>query len=151
MAGLRPLIGGISLVLLFSLALFTFMTEELVINNPNATVLNNPSINYSISALNRTISSFQDTAASSQTRLGSDEPSTTSYLFLIFKSAFYIPISFLGILINGVGVFTGVIFTQLVGPGSSPFFLAFAVFNGIMVVMVVFLIIQYIRTGQGER
>lgn len=151
MAGLRPLINGIVIVLLFSLAIFVFMFNTLLVNNPSSPVLTNPAVNSTINSLNSSISSFENAASNAQTSLATDKPTASTYLFLIMKSAFFVPMIFLNVITSGIGLFTGFIFTNLLGAGGSPFFLAFAVFNGIMIVAAVFLIISYIRTGQGER
>ena len=151
MAGLRPFINGIMIILLFGICLLLFMLRFIETNNPESQALANPVINQSIAQLNRTIESFQQNAQNAQELLGQDEPSATTYLFLIFKSAYYIPLSFLNIIGSGLSFLTGITFQQLLGVGSSPFYLAFAVVNTILVLTAVFLIIQSIRTGQSER
>lgn len=155
MAGLRPFLTGVALVLLFSIASFTFMMTFIGENNPTSPIINDPNINSSINTLKSATTSFSDAGSYVSNLLSEAEPSPL-YLFLIFGAAFYIPIAFIAFLAQGItGIITFVFITifsggQGVGQSNS-YWIVFSVISSILIITIVFLIVRAIRTGETER
>lgn len=150
MAGIRQIITGLGLVILFSFCLFIFMIEFITVNNPDPIAANDPYINQTFADLQEQARELETIGNNSKAILAADQPSAI-YLFLIIKSAFTIPLSFLSFLVNGVGIISGLFFTLLFGNGSSPFHVVLGVVNSIILITIVFAIIRAIRSGETER
>lgn len=149
MAGLRPLIIGISLVLLFSFCMFTFAIEFINANNPSSDFINNSEVQHNIRNINSTVSDIKDFGDYAQNKMSSSTPLPVEFVFLIFEGAFYIPKAVLSIAVKSVSVFTDMFYLGLAG--NSSYAMAFIIFNFAMIITVVFLIIKAIRSGETER
>ena len=150
MAGIKQIIGGLGLVILFSIAALFFMIEMIQINNPDSLVNNDPYISSTINTLNETTQIFKTTGENAQETLASDKPSST-FVFLIIRSAFDIPFSFLSFTVLGLGQIITVFFTLLFGQGQNQFYIVFGVINTILLITIVIAIIKAVRTGEVDR
>lgn len=153
MAGLRPMLIGIMVVLLFAVAMLSFMIGFIQLNNPNSNIFDAKyGLNSSLNSLNHSISEFEKTGKAAQEIMNGAQASPVQYVFLIFKQAFDIPISFLGTAISSFGAIMGFIFAGIGGTaGLGSLFLVFAVINTAIIITVIFLIIKAIRSGETER
>jgi len=150
--GLLNFIKATSLVTLFAASVIAFAYLFIVTNNPayftgsdSSTLLN------MTSKFNESISAFGSATENAKEVLNEAELSPT-YLFVIFGAAFSIPIAFLGVIAGGIFAVTDALFTLMGGVGlSAPIAVAFSVMISMLVITAVFYIIQFIRTGYGER
>ena len=144
--GLKQFIGGIGLVMLFAIACFIFMIKFITVNNPTSLVSSDPIINSTLNSFQDRATELQKLGEDSKNALASDEP-TLIYLFLIFYSAFAIPLQFLTFLVLSIGTIGTTMFSLFFGKGSSPFYIILGVVNGILIITIVIAIIKAIRTG----
>lgn len=149
--GLRTWIVNLVLVILFTTFIISFSLGFILQRNPTSPVIDSR-INNSLTNLNNSINSFSDVAESVKIQLRESNPTALDYVFLMFKGAFYIPLSFLTLATSGVSALANVLFIMF-GAG---------LFGGIMVtsigiiistltITVVLLIVKAIRTGESER
>lgn len=150
MAGLRPFLGGVGLIIVFGIALFMFMIGFIGVNNPSYDVDNDPFVNSSAGSLNLRAEELKSLGDSSLQLIETAEPSP-QFLFLIFKSAFYIPLGFLSFLIKSVGTILLILWVSLFGIGGSDFSIIFGVISGLILLTIVILIMRAIRTGETEK
>jgi hypothetical protein len=159
MAGLRPFLAGIGLVILFGIALFTFMVEFIAVNNPDpiGLVASNPQINATMQSFNARAAELEALGESSKRLLTDAEPSPT-YIFLIGLAFFQIPWYTVSFLAGSIGTIGLMMWTMFFGVGSSPFSVGSSPFsvilgvvNGILIIGVVLAIVKAIRTGESER
>lgn len=151
MAEMKSILYGGILVLLFSLCLITFFIGFQTKNNPSSVNLNNAQLGNISSAVNRSIGSLQSTVEAQTSSLSTDQPSVT-YLFLLFKSAFYIPIAFIPVALSSFAAIFTVIFPNLFGSSANPgFTLIFAVIDSLIGISLIIAVIYWIRTGYGGK
>lgn len=151
MAGIRNLFNGIGLIILFGIALFTFMIGIISSNNPSSDILNNTLINTSLQSFQSSADQLQDVGESSKNLLTSYEPSPV-FVFLIIYSAFAIPLNLLEFIIIGTVNIASFIFKVIFGIGSNnQFGIIMGVITGILGIAVVLAILRAIRGGDTER
>jgi hypothetical protein len=138
-----------AVVLLFSLAMFTFATEFITINNPSSTFSNRSDVNEIVTDINSTITIFKQSGDSWQQDLSGSKPLPVELVFLIFDGAFYIPQAMLSLGVQSISVFTKMFYLGL--SASPAFSMIFIVFNFAIGVAIVLLIIKAIRSGETER
>lgn len=151
MVGLRQIVIGVMIVLLFSFSMINFMSGYLTANNPNSLALTNSTLGNYSSRLNDTMSNFIETTNSTIQRLSGDDSAPSAiYLFLIIPAALKIPLDFLGLTISGIKTMGDLFFVQLAGV-SSNYTVLFALIVSILVFSFIIFLIKYIRTGESER
>lgn len=150
--GIKELLSGVGIVILFVIAMLYFMISFIQTNNPEG--FNSGS---DIAYLNSTLQDFNERAQALQAAsenaknlIEAEQPSAV-YVFLIIVSAFTIPPSFLAFLISGAFAIVTITFTSLFGVGPSAFYIVFAVINGLLMIAIVLAILKAIRLGQTER
>lgn len=150
--GLRPYIENIFLVVLFSFFIIMFAVSWIAHSNPTSPVLESQyGLNASASALQGSIDDFTNTANTAQSDLASAKPSATSFLFLIFEQAFYIPWNFLKLITTIVFVTLPSLLRPLFGSLSLIISITLSAVSVILIIAAIFLIIKSIRTGESER
>lgn len=151
MAGLRPYLISFAMVLLFGFFILGFSLTFLQTNNPNSAILTSTGNNIS-SSLNDALINFSSTSTNAFFTLAKENPSPTDYIFLIFRGAFDIPISFLGLILKGGNAIVQMLF---VGFGGTPFAVVLTItismILSVMAITAVFLVIKAIRSGESER
>lgn len=148
--GLRQLVIGVIIVLLFMICIFYFTTGFLSINNPNSLIFTdskyNQKMNNTIDSLNSTLGSSTSEISKSLSGLENDtHPGASTYLFLIFESAFSIPKAFGTVVVNGIGILNNFIFAEIFGSNSA---FIITIIMAIITFTVILYIIRAIRTGQ---
>jgi hypothetical protein len=148
--GLRKFIISMIFVVGFSFLLLLFIGNFLKATNPTSPLLtdNSYGLNASMNSLNATMSSFTSTVNETQYTLQHSSPSPTSYLFLIFEGAFFIPWTMLKFVGSGVGSISTLLFSMM-GKSLIWAIIIPLVIGGITITGV-FLIVKAIRTGETE-
>jgi hypothetical protein len=150
--GLRPLISGLIMIVIFSFCLVTFAIIFITQNNPESEIAYDESLNRFQSSLSGNASAFKEMQESTSALLSSDDPSATDYLFLIFKSAFYIPKTLFSLVGSTITLFFSFIFEQLGGgEANNPLFVVFIMVNAIIIITAILYVIKAIRSGEVER
>lgn len=145
--GILKFTGGIALILVFGIACIMFMLTFITQNNPTSLVLSDPLINQSATQINLRAEELQALGETSKQLLAQSEPSAT-YVFLIFRAAWEIPLGFLAFLIKGVGTILTLPFAALFGTGSSPFSVVWGIVSALMLITVVLIILREARLGK---
>lgn len=155
MAGLSNFLKGSAALIIFCIALFTFMLTFLNHNNPTHPIITDPYVNTSITNIKSAGNTLTSVGNTVQDLLQNGQPSV-QYVFLIFSAAFYIPLAFLGFLIqSSAAIVTFVfstIFTSGQGSGSSASFgILFNILSALITIGIVIAIVRAVRTGETER
>lgn len=151
MGALRPFVTGIVLTILFGFFIFAFMTNFLGQNNPDAEILKDSNVNKTIASFDNSLKGFKNISDDAHNLLQADQPSPTSFLFLIFKSAFSIPVNFLSMVVFGTKGILDLVFVNLFGGTDSNIAVLSTIVASILVVAGVLYIIKTVRTGESER
>lgn len=147
--GLKELIGGVGLIVLFIISCLYFMTGMINLNNPDG--YNDVAyLNSSIQRFTEQTDTLKTATDTAKERLESETPSPI-YIFLIIYSAFTIPIAFLLFLVNGAFLSIELLFISLFGTGGTQFAVVFIVVSALVVVSIVLAVLKAIRLGQTER
>jgi len=151
--GLRPMMTNLSLVLLFSFFMLSFVYTSIEIQNPNSDIFSDTyGLNNSKNSMESTLGNFTDTSDNIFNQIAEDKPTAVDFLFLIFKGAFYIPWTFLSFAITSLNALVVVIFPALAGTGlGSITTTATAIMLSSILVTIVLLTVKAIRTGESER
>lgn len=151
MAGFKNFVIGMGIVLFSTLLIFGFVTGFLGQTNPNSDILNGK---YGLSTtqnnIQNSLSSFSSTATSIQGQFANSTPTATDYLFLIFRGAFYIPLTIFNLIITSITTLGSAIYGLSFG---LPLYLRIGL-NLLMASLItigVLLGIKAIRTGESER
>lgn len=117
-------------------------------NSPSASQLQNYTLE-----LNKSLGRFTTQADSAYDALGNRSSSTpsASFLFLIFENAFWIPISFLGLVGSSIRTLGSILFPSLGGGAGIIASIAISLIGATILIAVVLAIIKAIRTGESER
>lgn len=149
MSGLRPFITGVGIIMIFGIAMYMFMIGIISQNNPDPDFLGGQ--NSSLSSLQDRADELQDLGESSRGLLQNAELSPT-YIFVIIKAAFDIPIGFIGFFVNSIiTIFKDVIWATIFGVEANEFDIVYGVLSAIVLLTIVLLILKAIRTGETER
>lgn len=155
MAGLRPVVSGIGIVVLFSIALFSFMFSYLGENNPTHPIITYPYANSTLNTLHNSGDQLVSAGNTIQSLIQNAEPSPV-FIFLIFKAAFDIPLAFLTFAIQGSAGLVTFLFTTLFSSGQgtgsgSSYSIVFGIISAILVIAIVIVVVRAVRTGETER
>jgi VIT1/CCC1 family predicted Fe2+/Mn2+ transporter len=160
MAGLRPWILSLVMVILGSFCIMAFAFSFIQQTNPSSDIFNlQYGLNKSINNMQTSLDSFTTTSDSVKKILEDANPSPLDYVFLIFLGAFQIPKAFLFFIVGGVNSLVSVIVSLIGGftgivPGSlleGTLVMIGSVLIDAMIVTAIFLIIKAIRSGESER
>lgn len=143
-------VTSFALIAFFAFCVFSFSLSYLNQTNPSSKIIQNKFMNNSINSMNSTISTFNNAESSVYNQMTSpdNQPSQTDYLFLIFKGAFYIPLSFLSFVVISIGNIGNVLFLSLGGTGLPALSMGLGMIITAIVIITILYIIQAIRTGQ---
>jgi len=151
-AGLRNYTISFLIVVFFAFCMFWFSMNFLRVTNPSSDVLSTNYVNNSIISLNNTMADFRGMADDMATNLGQANPSPLEFVFLIFRDAFFIPISILKFFLLGTVSLMTILLGGLGGSGTG---VIGAVIIGLMTtgfyITIVLLIVKAIRSGESER
>ena len=149
--GLRPWVVNLVLVILFSFFITYFAIGFIQLRNPSSPILDSR-FNESLTNLEDSLSDFSDVSNSIYSQLGESNPTATDYLFLMFKGAFYIPLTFLSFAFTGITNLANLLFLAFGGGlfGSIMTTVIGLITSGLLIALVL-LIIKNIRTGASER
>lgn len=152
--GLRPYIENTLVLIIFTIFALSFMIAYLQTNNPTSELLTNTSYGLSsyVSNLNQSLNEFGAVANNASATLSGDTPAPSTFIFLIFEGAFYIPKMFLNAIIGFANFITAGIFPSLMGTGAGAVLVVIMSITLIVIIItIVFLVIKAIRTGETER
>jgi len=147
--GLRKFMIALFLSVIFGFLILFFTASFLNNSNPSSDLLQKQyGLNSSANAFQSSIDNFTQTINSTQATLAASNPSPTSFLFLIFQGAFYIPLAFLQFIGSGLSSMGGF----LIGSGGNGGILPLLVGAIISIITItgVLLIVKAIRTGETE-
>lgn len=156
MFGLRPFVLSLVMVILGAFFIISFAVLFIQETNPTSPVLGSQyGLNASVSTMQDSLNGFKTISNDAQTTLSKSTPSAVDYLFLIFRDAFYIPLSFLQFASGGIATIGTLIFTLTLGSVAGGSFASVSgilqIVSGIimsgLIVTIVLLIIRAIRVG----
>lgn len=152
MAGLKQVITGWSLILLFGICLIFFMLQMITVNNPDSTtnLQTNAYVNASLTRFTSSTDSLQTVGQQAQDLIASSEPSPV-FTFLILKSAFQIPLAFFSFLLNAVISISLLPWIVIFGQGANDYFIILTVVNALIIIGIVLAILKAIRSGETDR
>jgi len=151
--GLKPLVMGLVLIVLFVFFMLSFVGNTIQTKNPNSEILSSKyKLNESISTMNSQITLFNTQANGTKNLMQSATTTGVGSLFLIFKEAFTIPKAFLSFTVNSITVLTETIFPSLNGTTlGSIISIILAILISSIVITIVFLIVKAVRTGEFQK
>lgn len=160
--GFRPFTINLVLLILCSFFILYFVATWIYNTNPSSDILSSRyGMNSSMQKLNQSIDSFRSATSGAYEILRKSDPKPTDYIFLIFRGAFEIPISFLSFVAGGVEAVGAIIVSSIVGINTDSAWLkgglglilslASGIISSALIFTLVFLVIKAIRTGETER
>ncbi len=151
--GLSPMVKRIAMVSLFSIFIFNFVFLFLSAYNPSSQVFSAKyGLNNSISNLTSSINDFSNTSNSVFSQLSSDKPTSVNFIFLIFKGAYYVPVSFLSFVWSSLVSIKEILFISLGGAGLGNILaISLSTIMASILITITLLIVKAIRTGESER
>ena len=151
--GFSPMVKNTAIILVFALCLISFAYQFINYSNPNSPVLNDAKYNITgaITNLNGSLSSFANQVSNAVNVTSSQQPSATTFLFLIFEGAFTIPKMFLSMLASSFNLFAQVLFPFVGGTGAFALTLILTLIITSMFITMIFLFIKFVRSGESER
>jgi len=147
--GLNTFIKSIVGVVFISFLIFAFIGGFLAETNPTSELLSGKyGINSSQQLLNDTIDEYTVISENVFNQLDEDDPSKTDIFFLIVKSAFTIPKTFLSFMFNGVQAISLTLFPTFQGSGFGVILsIGLALIVASLIITAVLLLVRAIRTG----
>jgi hypothetical protein len=148
--GLSGYVMGILIIIVFVTALLYFSGLFISSSNPTNPLITTPkyAFNSTITSLSSTMTNFTNVVNSTQYTLANSHSEATTYLFLIFKGAFDIPLAILGFIKSGVVAMNTFFIGATGGNGFLGTLLSLIV--GALGLVGIFYIVKAIRTGETE-
>ena len=152
--GLRTMILNIVLFMLVLLLVLGFATQLINLNNPSSPILNDNQygLNKSFNSLNSALGNVSSVANAIENQTQSSNPDPTSYVFLIFRGAFEVPISMLAFAFGSLTSIQTILFniTNNLTFGGLLLLVINLLIAGLTFTLI-FLVIKFIRSGESER
>lgn len=149
--GLQQWVTSLIAIILVSFLMLSFVLNFISIKNPSSNIFDSKyGLNNSLNSMNSRLFLFEGMTNNIKSTLSNSNAAISDYVFLIFKEAFYIPITILqfvgGSLADMSNLFNNMLSKQT---GLSPMIITLisVLISGLIFITVV-LVIRYIRTGQ---
>lgn len=151
--GLRPYIENLLLIVLIAFCMITFIMSFVTNSNPDSDITDPKyGLNNSLSQLNSQIDQFNAKKDEISNKTADAKPSASTFLFLIFESAFYIPQALFGLVSGTIAVMSDILFGAFGSSGTAKLITTVILIITIgLIITGVLLVIKAIRTGESER
>jgi hypothetical protein len=161
-AGLSPFVMGLITTIFFAFCIVGFAINFIGTKNPTSPILVPPvggsNLTESYTNITNTFNNFTGTVDDIRGLLAESDPSPSQYVFLIFRSAFFIPWTILSFLMGGITLLNNILFDSLVGNAGGAWSVvgriistSLSILLAGLLFMAVFLIVKAVRTGESEK
>ena len=157
--GLSPWITGLIVTIFFTFCMVGFSINFLNYSNSSSEILSSKyGLNQTYNNMTSAFSDFNQISNETKNKMVSAEPDPTSFVFLIFQQAFYIPKAMITFIAGGIISMQQVLYNSLALNSGGQISAVGVILTTAITILIsgliltaVFLVLKNIRTGESER